>query len=336
MSDNRILTKGEFMAILEESAKNEFKAKFGNGAKRNSQDNEKATSEIRKKAEAYDNAGRKPEPKRKNVVDQPDWNKTTMDVNFEYEASDAYKERVMAQAMGYPSVFNMENNDYDPALDFEGNKRFFDTRKKTSSDKNKRDTVERESGLKAKEKKDVIDYNNKTMYEGEMHQNMNMFKKDHQRLSAMTVDSNDEPGSSMTREDEFDNDLPQGTGRRFHSGPAVNESKPTKRLVFKNTQFLSEAQVLSRVPEEYKIDENRFYMRDKTGTDYLVECQADPFGFVHMQIVNKINKQQINEELAKMQRLAGYSYGDDNKKVDKTQLGDMSESINSFRELLRK
>jgi hypothetical protein len=75
-------------------------------------------------------------------------------------------------------------------------------------------------------------------------------------------------------------------------------------------------------------------MRDKTGTDYLIECKADPFGYVHMQIVNKFNKQAINEELEKMKRLAGYKYSDDNKKVDTGKMETMSESISNFREKL--
>lgn len=91
---------------------------------------------------------------------------------------------------------------------------------------------------------------------------------------------------------------------------------------------------MSKVPEDYRVDENRFYMQDKTGTDYLIECKADPFGYVHMEVVNKFNKESINEELEKMKRLAGYKYSDDNKKVDTKKIGTMSESINNFRELL--
>ena len=148
-------------------------------------------------------------------------------------------------------------------------------RKKMSKARDERDTDERESGLKAREKE--TDYGNKTMFESK---------------------------------------------------------KPTKRLVFRNTKFLSEAQVLQRVPEDYRVDENKFYMQDKTGTDYLVECKADPFGFVHMEVTNRINKTEINEQLEKMRRLADYNYGDDNVKINRNDIEDMSESINDFRKLL--
>ena len=122
----------------------------------------------------------------------------------------------------------------------------------------------------------------------------------------------------------------------YSNKTAFNESRQIKRLKFKNTIFLSESHLLSKVPEDYRVDENRFYMQDKTGTDYLIECKADPFGYVHMEITNKFNKQSINEELEKMKRLAGYRYSDDNKKVDNKNIETMSESISSFREKLNK
>lgn len=115
----------------------------------------------------------------------------------------------------------------------------------------------------------------------------------------------------------------------------INENIPVKRLVFKNTKFMNESQVLAKVPDDYRVDENRFYMRDRTGTDYLVECVADPFGYVHMNVVNKFNKNEVNEALVKMRKLADYSYSDDNKKIVKENVENMSESISNFRELLK-
>jgi hypothetical protein len=270
-------TIGELLQINEESARNEFNPKFGNGAERNSSNNDKAVKEIIKNASELDKDAHRNDTPVKPRVEFPDYNKTTLDVNFEYEPDDAWKERVKAQAEGYPSVQNKEKNGYDQSLGFDGNENFYKARKEMSNDRNDLDTIERESGLKARMKKDEIDYSNKTPF---------------------------------------------------------NEAKQIKRLVFKNTTFLSESQVLSKVPEDYMVDENRFYMRDKTGTDYLIECKADPFGYVHMQIVNKFNKQAINEELEKMKRLAGYKYSDDNKKVDTGKMETMSESISNFREKL--
>ena len=271
-------TIGELLLNETSNTKQEFDPKIGDGVESsNKKEQEKAVRDITKNAEKLDDEGRKNEKPVKPSVEFPDYNKTTLDVNFEYEPGKEWKERVKAQAEGYPSVQNKEKNGYDQSLDFEGNKKFYDARKEMSKDRNDLDTIERESGLKARIKKDEIDYSNKTPF---------------------------------------------------------NEAKQIKRLIFKNTTFLSESQVLSKVPEDYRVDENRFYMRDKTGTDYLIECKADPFGYVHMQVVNKFNKQVINEELEKMKRLAGYRYSDDNKKVDTNKMESMSESISNFREML--
>lgn len=262
------------------NTKQEFKAKIGNGVESsNKREQEKAVRDITKDAEKMDNPRRNQKDKELPAVEPNDYNKTTMDVRFEADAPQSYKDRVRAQALGYPSVQNMEKNDYATYLDFDGNKDFYNDRKKMSDHRNEIEKQERESGLKAR-LKTATDYSNKTMFEN----------KDY---------------------------------------------LPKKRLVFKNTMFLSEAQVIKAVPEDYRIDENRFYMQDKTGTDYLVECKADPFGYVHVEVVNRLNKVEVNEELDKMRRLADYKYSDDNKKVKKlNSVEEMSESIKNFRELL--
>lgn len=262
------------------NTKQEFKAKIGNGVESsNKREQEKAVRDITKDAEKMDNPRRNQKDKELPAVEPNDYNKTTMDVRFEADAPQSYKDRVRAQALGYPSVQNMEKNDYATYLDFDGNKDFYNDRKKMSDHRNEIEKQERESGLKAR-LKTATDYSNKTMFEN----------KDY---------------------------------------------LPKKRLVFKNTMFLSEAQVIKAVPEDYRIDENRFYMQDKTGTDYLVECKADPFGYVHVEVVNRLNKTEVNEELDKMRRLADYRYSDDNKKVKKSNsVEEMSESIKNFRELL--
>jgi len=276
-------TVGELLQLSEASTpKNEFKPKFGNGAKRGSNENEKAVEDIRKNAEEYDKEGRNEQPRKPKDTHYIDYNKTPMDAYFETEVPKETKERWYAQACGYPSKYNMEHNDLAEYHDTEGNKKFFDQRAKTNKVMADNREMEASTGLKARE--------------------MERKGKDY------------EPNTAFKK---------------------VNESKPTKRLVFKNTTFLNESQVLAKVPEDYKIDENKFYMRDKTGTDYLVECTTDPFGYIHMEVVNKFNKTAINEELEKMRKLADYSYSDDNKKVDRNGCGDMSESIRDFRSHLQ-
>lgn len=96
----------------------------------------------------------------------------------------------------------------------------------------------------------------------------------------------------------------------FKNNTLVKEGKTMKRLHFKNTRFLSEAQLIKKVPEEYKVDGNRFYMRDNTGTDYLVECKVDnEFNHTTINILNKINKTELNEQLNRMRNLSKYESG---------------------------
>lgn len=91
----------------------------------------------------------------------------------------------------------------------------------------------------------------------------------------------------------------------------VKESKTMKRLHFKNTRFLSEAQLIKKVPEAYKTDGNRFYMRDNTGTDYLVECRVDDeFNHTTINVLNKFNKNELNEQLSRMRSLSQYNSSD--------------------------
>lgn len=90
---------------------------------------------------------------------------------------------------------------------------------------------------------------------------------------------------------------------------AFKESKIMKRLVFKNTVFLNEENVKKRIPEDYKLDENRFYMKDSVGNEYLVECYKDKdFDYVHTDAkLVKASPKMVNEELERMKALTSYS-----------------------------
>lgn len=88
----------------------------------------------------------------------------------------------------------------------------------------------------------------------------------------------------------------------------TNENKKMKKLHFKNTVFLSENQVSKKIPDDYKIDGNKFIMEDKNNTQYLVECKVDDNlkGFTQITITKKDTKEQIKEELEKIKRLSSY------------------------------
>jgi len=158
-------TIGELLLNETSNTKQEFDPKIGSGVESsNKKEQEKAVRDITKNAEKLDKDGRREDKPVKPRVEFPDYNKTTLDVNFEYEPDNAWKDRVKAQVEGYPSVQNKEKNGYDQSLGFDGNENFYKARKEMSNDRNDLDTIERESGLKARIKKDEIDYSNKTAF----------------------------------------------------------------------------------------------------------------------------------------------------------------------------
>lgn len=90
-----------------------------------------------------------------------------------------------------------------------------------------------------------------------------------------------------------------------------NESKKMKKLHFKNTKFLSEAQILKKVPDDYKTDGNRFIMEDCENNSFLVECKVDDtFHFAQMTVKRIPTKKQIEEEFDRMMQLASYNSKD--------------------------
>lgn len=114
----------------------------------------------------------------------------------------------------------------------------------------------------------------------------------------------------------------------------MKECKPSKRLKFKATKFLSEQHLLSRVPESYKTDGNKFYMQDMTGTDYLIECTVDPWGYKHLEIVDKSNKGLIKEKFNRIKELMNYSNDrGNNVELDSNGVEEISLMLNKIRKL---
>ena len=265
----------EVLQLSEASQRNEFKPKFGVGAERNSSENEKAVGKILKDTEEYNDKARKEFPRRKNDIDFEDFNKTTMDVRFEYDPGKAYRERVKKLA-----TTGLES-DKAECYSTEGNEKFYQDRAEMSKRRSERDFDENIKGIVGR--------------------------------------NNDDHGNS----------------EKYRSKtPFMNEGS-VKRLKFKNTVFLSEAQVLKHVPDDYRVDGNRFHMQDMNGSDYIVECRADQFGVLHTSVTEGYNRARVDEELEKMNRLAGYRFSDDNVKIRKSAVGAMTEDIADFRDRLK-
>lgn len=281
MLSEGIYTFSELKRILEEST-SEYKPKIGSKVIRDdAQNNVKAVKDIMKETGVIEDKveDTKRDTNPENIYDT---NKTTLDVNFAYEPSKDYKERVKAQVHGYASKEHEKNSDTDESVDVSGNEKFYDEQEKKSKGQNKKETDERHAGLKS-HNLDKENFKDKTIY--------------------------------------------------------ANESKKMKKLHFKNTVFLSESQVIKKVPDDYKTDGNRFIMEDKNNNQYLVECKVDDnlVGFTQLTVTKKDTKEQVAEQIKRMQQLFEYKSSDYFKDTTKeSRLNEdknLSELINKVKEL---
>lgn len=86
---------------------------------------------------------------------------------------------------------------------------------------------------------------------------------------------------------------------------SLYENKNIKTAYFKKTTFLNEEHMRSRIPDEFKIEENVFKMKDKTGNEYLLEWSNGK-----AEIIGHNNKQGMNESIERMKGLFNYKSSD--------------------------
>lgn len=274
MLENKVYSFSELKTILSES-KNEFDAKYGKGYNGGTEasENEKAVKDIAKQVKDMDGGPKDDVDRKTNPEGIDDKNRTTLDYDYAYEPADSYKERVKKEVEG------SEFNDPDPSLDYEGNKDFYEQRKKIRKETADSEQEYKHAGLKA-------------------------------------------------------HNLPKET---FKDNTLFTESRKMKRLHFKNTTFINEEQMLKRIPEDYKVDGNKFIMRDSKENEYLVECKKDELceEFIHVNVLShNCGKQTIDEALEKFNRLSGYKSSEYNSKVEQVSenkaFGDMLGVVRSL------
>ena len=112
------------------------------------------------------------------------------------------------------------------------------------------------------------------------------------------------------------------------------ESKKISKLQFKHTQFLSEGHMLSKVPDEFKVEGKKFIMKDTADNEYLVEwTDKKP------NVTKKINKTQVSEEMKRIKALYEYKSKDYfNTTTPQTRLGESNEysdMLNKARKLIK-
>lgn len=134
-------------------------------------------------------------------------------------------------------------------------------------------------------------------------------------LGNATINSDESVNSlkkhAEDRKKEYDQSRSDGlVGSQYkdkqkESNETMFESKKISRLSFKNLTFLSEGHMLTKVPDEFKVEGKRFGMKDSSGNEYLVEWHdKEP------DVTKKVNMIQVNEEMDKIKKLYSYKRKD--------------------------
>ena len=116
----------------------------------------------------------------------------------------------------------------------------------------------------------------------------------------------------------------------------TNESRKMKRLNFSKTVFLNEAEMMKKIPDDMKIDGNKFYMKDAAGNEYLVECVQDKLlnDIIHTKVVDYKNKEKIDEAFKRMKELYGYKSSTGTQNSGKFENGMVGKMISESKEKL--
>lgn len=264
---------GDLKRIISESS-NEFKAVLGpNVEKENNSNNDKAYKDAKKRAKDFDGGLNKEVGEEKAKYEKNDFNKTTLDYTPE-NADDNYRKRVHAQVKGYSSEQEM-NNGIEKSGDFSDNENIYKAIKKSGEEYQDNEKKFKKSGLQAREWPDET-FEKNTMYESIDGFNM--------RKMIDTI-ANKERNFSSVSENKSNNNV--------------------KTVYFKKTTFLTEEHMLSRIPDEFKKEGERFKMKDKTDNEYLIEWKNN-----RGRIVEHNNKSGLNESINRMKSLFEYKSSD--------------------------
>ena len=275
----------DIRSMIEESS-SEFKAKLGPGVESgNKTNNDKAYKDAEKRAKDYDGglADSIKVAKYDKTKEGDDENRTTLDYEVD-NADKSYKDRIKAQAQGYTSVAERENG-IEKQGDYEGNDQIFKAITDDADQWKEKMVNARASGLAAR----TYD-KEKTFKHGDLYEKKEDKKKaepegwrDPVRRGIWPKEENDE------KEEKKE----------------TNENKNVKTAYFKKTTFLTEGHMMSRIPDEFKVEENVFRMKDKTGNEYLLEWRDGK-----AEIIGHKNKQGMNESIDRMKALFNYKASD--------------------------
>lgn len=265
-----IYTVGELKNIIKESSK-QVSPKLGNNVSNdNIKNNNDYYKETTKKIKEY-NSNLPKNNENKKLPPKMDGNKTTLDSSFSVNPDKSYKDRIKAQAKGYTSTYE-ENNNIEKNGEFDENSKIYDNLKDAHDEMAKITLANKKSGLAAREM----------------------------------------PSSTFEKESMYEN-------------------RKTKRLYFKHTKFLGESHMLSRIPEEYKLNGQRIIMKDCDDNEYMVEWVIDnDKNISEGKIIWHENKKAINEEMNRIKNLMAYKSSDYFKNTTAESRSEENENVGKY------
>lgn len=291
----RIISVKALKNLISESS-NEFKAKIGpNVESEDKKNNGKAYSDAKKRAKDFDGGLSKELGEDKAKFEKTDGNKTTIDYTPE-NASEDYKKRVHAQVKGYTSVAEMENG-LEKTGDFSDNENIYQGIKKSGKEMHDNEVDFKASGLQANKMP------KKTFVKGEMYES--------------------KEGVDMRN---LINTIKENS---FVQKPVLKENLKLKTILFKKTTFLNEEHMASRIPDEFKNEGEQFKMKDKTGSEYIVEWNNGSAYILSYQ-----NKNKINETIDKFNKISNYKSIVNEKTSVNTKVNE-NTNVNRMLEIMR-
>jgi len=105
------------------------------------------------------------------------------------------------------------------------------------------------------------------------------------------------------------------------------ESK-LKRLNFKKDNFVCESHMFSLIPEEYKVNGNKFYMKDASENEYLIEWNNNLKQ--KAVILEYKNEKKLNENMSRMKDLWNYNSSDTTKSLNEQERISEKQNIGNF------
>ena len=111
-----------------------------------------------------------------------------------------------------------------------------------------------------------------------------------------------------------------------------------KKLFFKHTKFLGEEHMLSRVPDEFKKNNERFVMKDMNDNEYLVEWHIDQVNSISEgKVLSYRNKRLVSEEMNRIKNLISYKSSDyfnqSTSKLRESQNDEMIKMLNDSKKI---